>query len=545
MRNLSVGLAVSLLITACGGGGGGSTNNSTNAVPASVNSTAQISVNNKEILKGDNVTITWSSTNANTCTASGDWSGTKATTGSESVSASKESNTFTITCGGTSASTTVNTFLYQTTVTTSDLPNYTSSVVTKDDLLTGMTRGVSSTTFIRGQDGKMRIFMFPSLFYNGEPMPAFELTETSTNKFGSLKWHSNVRLGFGVANTLINNNKEFVIVDQGLENTPDFKALPHGHVWIAKDSGSGFTFTQVSTNKAFYHNVAAADITGDKKDDLLVVNMGVNDPNANPNTLYAYHQTDNGAFVQDKTFAPETLIKSLQDVGSGSVAAGDLDGDGTVEIVHANYKSYVTPNWGAFRIFQKNYLGNHKVVKTYQREGAFNYAGAYSTHLVDYDNDKDLDIIFALEGNMDPNDNKNFTMNAIEIYRNDGNFVFTRITESVLSKYIWDNVKDMYWRQLSIIDINNDGYLDIFLQHGGFGNRLNTTSIDLGKMVLRNDQGKGYTSLEGSQGLTVTFANFFKVPESFRIMDRQNNTTRIFGFDREGVPTIIEMRVGK
>ena len=49
---------------------------------------------------GGIITLSWLSTDANSCTASGDWSGSKATTGgSESMSISN-SSTFTLTCTG-------------------------------------------------------------------------------------------------------------------------------------------------------------------------------------------------------------------------------------------------------------------------------------------------------------------------------------------------------------------------------------------------------------------------------------------------------------
>lgn len=48
---------------------------------------------------GESSTLTWSSTNATSCTASGGWSGTKATSGSTSVSPT-ETVTYTLTCTG-------------------------------------------------------------------------------------------------------------------------------------------------------------------------------------------------------------------------------------------------------------------------------------------------------------------------------------------------------------------------------------------------------------------------------------------------------------
>lgn len=67
--------------------------------------TATISANPTTISTGSSSTLTWSSTNATDCTASGGWSGSKATSGTQSVSPTV-TTTYTLTCsgaGGTSA----------------------------------------------------------------------------------------------------------------------------------------------------------------------------------------------------------------------------------------------------------------------------------------------------------------------------------------------------------------------------------------------------------------------------------------------------------
>lgn len=51
-----------------------------------------------------NVTVTWSSTNAAACVASGAWSGSKAPAGSQSFTAVKQSQTYTLTCSAASGS---------------------------------------------------------------------------------------------------------------------------------------------------------------------------------------------------------------------------------------------------------------------------------------------------------------------------------------------------------------------------------------------------------------------------------------------------------
>ncbi|MGA2964234.1 MAG: cellulase family glycosylhydrolase, partial [Candidatus Korobacteraceae bacterium] len=67
---------------------------STSAAP-----TATVSVSPTTIASGGSSTLTWSSTNATSCTASGGWTGTKATSGTQSVSPTS-TTTYSLTCSG-------------------------------------------------------------------------------------------------------------------------------------------------------------------------------------------------------------------------------------------------------------------------------------------------------------------------------------------------------------------------------------------------------------------------------------------------------------
>lgn len=62
------------------------------------------SVTPASIAAGGQATLNWTATNAGTCTASGGWSGTRATSGSETISSIRSSQTYTLTCTGSSAS---------------------------------------------------------------------------------------------------------------------------------------------------------------------------------------------------------------------------------------------------------------------------------------------------------------------------------------------------------------------------------------------------------------------------------------------------------
>lgn len=89
-------------IAAPGAGSGGGT-----APPPAPAPSAAISASPASVSAGGSSTLSWSSQNASSCTASGGWSGTRATSGQQSVGPLAATTTFSVNCGGATASTTV------------------------------------------------------------------------------------------------------------------------------------------------------------------------------------------------------------------------------------------------------------------------------------------------------------------------------------------------------------------------------------------------------------------------------------------------------
>src|SRR5581483_11312629 len=81
-------IGATLLLVACGGG-------SSNPVP-----TVSLTAASTAVSSGGSPTLTWSSTNASSCTASGGWSGSLATSGSKSTGSLTAATTFSLTCTG-------------------------------------------------------------------------------------------------------------------------------------------------------------------------------------------------------------------------------------------------------------------------------------------------------------------------------------------------------------------------------------------------------------------------------------------------------------
>ena len=85
------------VLAACGGGGGDSSPPPPPPTPAP---TVTVSASPGSLTAGAVSVITWSSTNATSCTASGAWSGTRATSGTENVGPITAAATYTLTCTG-------------------------------------------------------------------------------------------------------------------------------------------------------------------------------------------------------------------------------------------------------------------------------------------------------------------------------------------------------------------------------------------------------------------------------------------------------------
>jgi len=105
--SVTLSIPLVLMLSACGGGGGSSSaNDGSGSTPTPA--TVSISANPMTVMVEESTTITWSSANASSCTASGAWTGDKSLSGSESVVMNDfGAQTFTLTCGSVAASTIV------------------------------------------------------------------------------------------------------------------------------------------------------------------------------------------------------------------------------------------------------------------------------------------------------------------------------------------------------------------------------------------------------------------------------------------------------
>jgi len=102
--SITLSILVAYLLSACGGGSSSSNEGVEITPPPSNPTTASISASATKVFIGNTTAISWSSSNAASCTASGNWSGDKATSGSETIAMTNEGEqVFTLTCDGASS----------------------------------------------------------------------------------------------------------------------------------------------------------------------------------------------------------------------------------------------------------------------------------------------------------------------------------------------------------------------------------------------------------------------------------------------------------
>lgn len=118
-RLLMLVIPLTITLHGCGGGSsGGGYGGTTTAAP-----TVTMAFNSSSISLGQSSTLTWSSSGASSCTASGAWSGSQATSGTQAVTPTAVgAETFTLTCMGAGGSTPQSAGL---TVTTANTAQYT------------------------------------------------------------------------------------------------------------------------------------------------------------------------------------------------------------------------------------------------------------------------------------------------------------------------------------------------------------------------------------------------------------------------------------
>ncbi len=218
---------------------------------------------------------------------------------------------------------------------------------------------------------------------------------------------------------------------------------------------------------------AWADIDNDGQVDLFVVNE------RGPAKLF--HNKGDGTFEEIGHAAGITQIGF-----SKGVAAADYDHDGFVDF-------YVTSQNGDNFLYHNN--GNLTFTEVGRQAGVQAPSYSFATWFFDYDNDgwPDLFVVSYLasvDESIKTYVGGEHNEETLKLYRNKQDGTFEDVTEKVGLDKVFMPMGANFG------DVDNDGYLDIYL---GMGSPSFTAVLP--HVMLRNDQGKAFVDITQSSGM--------------------------------------------
>ncbi len=100
LRSILIYMSIVIFASGCGAPGGGDDSDSS-SLTVTPESAISLAVDRSIVTTNESVTLSWSAPNLDSCSAAGDWSGVKATSGNELVGPLTSNSTFALTCYGT------------------------------------------------------------------------------------------------------------------------------------------------------------------------------------------------------------------------------------------------------------------------------------------------------------------------------------------------------------------------------------------------------------------------------------------------------------
>lgn len=210
---------------------------------------------------------------------------------------------------------------------------------------------------------------------------------------------------------------------------------------VAASGGTGSFTSSTLAAQNSPRSVAAGDLDGDGDVDLVVANRGAD-------TLLVLQNDGTGAFTNSDTLAVGATPES--------VAAADLDGDGDLDL------AVVTAGTNSVSVYQNNGSGTFTSLGTAVTVGSF----PFSVTAADLDGDGDLDLAVA-----------NQTSGTVSALENNGSGTFANFGADVAAGAGASSV--------TAADLDGDGDLDL----AAANTDTNTVSI------LRNDGSGTFTAV--------------------------------------------------
>jgi len=381
--------------------------------------------------------------------------------------------------------------------------------------------GSISGTLVYMKDGVENMIITPTLFFNEPLIPAIHLIKKNDSWVYEGCYPSGA-MGCARNYDFLDDNGTIAFSDHGLELREG--TWPFGNLMIAKTTGEKLSWTTVSKDRSFYHSVSTGDLNNDGLKDIVGLHMGTKGSWTSDN-LHTYIQNKDGSFSENRNII--SLSKVQGNYGGGAVLVTDLFGDSRPEIIKADYgqnPTYPSQRYSfAIFSFDQN-TGYYELAKSPGPIGVFKNlnTGATSIKAADFDNDGDLDLAVAMEG---------IDFNGIEIWINDGAGNFTPSDQ----KLEFNTPTDMSFREFQIMDVDNDGYIDIVINPFHYGNlfRINpewwnldeTVGIMLHNLIWKNSSGK-FSLLKKEiivHNLTPSFVKAFKINDKLTFICVKGN----------------------
>jgi hypothetical protein len=288
--------------------------------------------------------------------------------------------------------------------------------------------------------------------------------------------------------------KNWVVLGDGNEIGPNVEGNRwRGNAYFGKIGSKGnIDWTKVNSDDqmSFYHGITGGDLNRDGLIDIGSAPSQIE----NKYSVKTFIQTKDGRFSNQ-----DSLVKFIDGYNRPfTLEYIDLNGDGIDELVTADYGP--PPN-------QPEKMNNVMVYTLNKSTGKFENTfiskqptafynvrmGATSIHAYDFTNDGIIDLAIPREGPGDGGASHSF-----EIWRGQGDGTFS----ALWSTPIW-SANQIQFREFSILDVNNDGYLDIIFRpfHYGSFYRNNpvwwnvsaNNGIKLHKLIWLNDGSGKFT----------------------------------------------------
>lgn len=493
------------VISSCGGGGGGGGEAASTPIPTPTPApTASISIEPDSAYVYEAVSVTWSSTNTSTCTASGDWSGTKSTSGTESLSFDNVGDkTLTIECSGSGGSASSSA-----TVSISLRPLETARYTRNDGTDIFVDRGTNN------------------LFHLGL-VPRYLTKKHSGYTYGTGAYFAPGHWGDAPIScrSADLNNDEYpdavigtaILFSGGDDatqydvNNPEIRERVH---FLINNGDGSFSNGKNLINGEDYHRVSSykeihiGDLNGDGLDDIATESGSASGIVRGNGILLLVSQPD-GSYKDetskiefDRVDIPRDgyVQEDVLSANGGAIFFFDLNGDGYKDL----FNTYSTQNNGGMPKVFLSQEGNKYVPwskwssSNQYRPELYNDSGIRAGDVADFDNDGDDDLILQCYNKYcfgDPNEqyyaerhgDYDFdpvgvdSSNGFVLINQDGDFDMANTIHFPKTPLETNTKND----DMHIGDINGDGFVDVVNVYG----KSNPYYVDRKIQILINNAG--------------------------------------------------------